>query len=183
MIPTFTEIRTRLLLRLNKNELGGGISQDISPNDLLELVECMELSAAISTEEQISEFDIPRLGKDLLDEAQKRKRLQDSGVCSYEDRGVPGDLSIGSWVIVKGLKTITGYAMNGKLGYIHSGPKKERFVVEIEGLNENKTIKGCNLDPVPIDDVNRGIVACLNTKDQWSFMGDVVKGNIVLIYR
>ena len=152
---------------------------DMGPNDLSELAKHFELFAEFSAEEQQKDGML-KTSKVFFEIAKRRKILQDSGVRSYVDLTVPGDLSIGSWVVVKGLQSETDSAMNGKLGYIHTGPIKERFVVEVEGVKGNKSIKGCNLDPVKIDDVNRGIIPCLHKTDQWNFMGDVVKGKFKL---
>ena len=151
---------------------------NISPKDLFEAACCLATAARYNDDPTIVEM-IHSQCEYLANKVEFRERLQNSGMRSYIDRSVPGDFSVGSWVIVKGLQSKASALLNGKLGYILSGPSEERYAVDFDGI-EAKKIKGCNLDPVPIDDTNRGIVASLKKEDQWSFMGDVVEGRIVL---
>ena len=142
---------------------------NISPKDLFEAADCFDIVA------RYGDGDMQLQSDSLRDIAEQRERLQNSGMRSYIDRSVPGDFSVGSWVIVKGLQSKAGAPLNGKLGYILSGPSEERYAVEFDGI-EAKKIKGNNLDPVPIDDIDRGIVTCFNKEDQWSFIGEHVLG-------
>jgi len=136
------------------------VPDSISPNDLFKAAECFKqavaaAAAAARDDENVAFYTEKR--RSTLKEAVKRRRLQDTGVRLYIDRWSPnaGNMSVGSWVVVKDLEeSKAGSAMNGKLGYI-TGPsslKEQGFIVEVQGVDGTKSIKGCNLDPVPIEE-------------------------------
>jgi len=78
---------------------------------------------------------------------------------------------VGSWVLVHGLVSLSGSAVNAKLGLIsEDGPRNGRLVVTVDGTSEMKLIKTSNMIESPDQEKTFALVLCLETSAQWAVM-------------
>ena len=79
---------------------------------------------------------------------------------------------VGAWVIVLGLQSAAGSALNRKLGRVSAAPTRAdgRFAVQVDGVSgAHKLLKADNMKPLTPDAGTRALMACLERNTAWEF--------------
>jgi hypothetical protein len=86
------------------------------------------------------------------------------------NRNTSYNLSAGSWIIVHSLESAAASTMNAKLGLICAGLIEGRIAVKVDGIDGKKSIKPSNLMLLPCKNESFPLVACLESREQWTCM-------------
>ena len=85
----------------------------------------------------------------------------------------------GCWVVVFGLTSSAGQSLNKKLGLVTNANQNQgRLTVQIDGLDEPKSLKTQNLMVIPMDDKDVALISCLPDKSQWTCMKPTLKKHL-----
>ncbi|CAB9519625.1 expressed unknown protein [Seminavis robusta] len=77
----------------------------------------------------------------------------------------------GLWVVVHGLVSQAGQAMNGKLGLVFKdGLVNGRVAVEVEGFEGEKRLLPTNLQEIPFSEMQVALISTLPIAEQWKFV-------------
>ncbi|CAB9497796.1 hypothetical protein SEMRO_25_G017390.1 [Seminavis robusta] len=94
---------------------------------------------------------------------------------SCNDNDVPV-IRAHAWVILRGLTSPSGSAMNGKLGLVcENGLQHGRHLVTVDGYDGVKCIKPENLVEIPVEEYREALISTLGEGMQWRFMRNLVE--------
>ncbi|CAB9498551.1 expressed unknown protein [Seminavis robusta] len=75
----------------------------------------------------------------------------------------------GLWVLIHGLESKAGKALNGKVGLIFKdGVESDRVAVEVDGFDGEKRIRPKNLWELPFSEKQVALISTMDKDDQWT---------------
>ncbi|CAB9505727.1 unknown protein [Seminavis robusta] len=81
-----------------------------------------------------------------------------------------------TWVMLLGLVSPSGSAMNRKLGLVcENGLQHGRHLVTVDGYDGIKCIKPKNLVEIPLEEYREALISTLGEEMQWRFMRNLVE--------
>jgi len=139
--------------------------------DFEEAIKLMRYAARIEPEESVIEACRKNGGAGILEPAELHA-MADQLESVQRQRHyfpTPSLFYIGCLIVVRGLQSVAGQALNQKVGVVRI--LGDRLGVELEGVEGGtKSIKPQNLKIIPLDDKEIALMSCLSEEARWEIL-------------